>query len=67
MSDPPTSASTFLDDPPEFHEKLLDDGDRPYWSPDGSRIALVEKNLGDVCEIDLESREVKNLTRDNGA
>lgn len=57
---------TFLDDPPPFHEKLLDYGERPYWSPDGSRIAFVEKNFGDVCEIDLDSREVRNLTRDNG-
>lgn len=57
---------TFLDDPPAFHEKLLDYGERPYWSPDGSRIAFVEKNFGDVCEIDFDSREVRNLTRDNG-
>lgn len=57
---------TFLDDPPAFHEKLLDYGERPYWSPDGNRIAFVEKNFGDVCEIDLDSREVRNLTRDNG-
>jgi hypothetical protein len=56
----------FLDDPPEHHEKLLDYGERPYWSPDGTRIVFVEKNFGDICEIDLRSRNVRNLTRDNG-
>lgn len=60
------SNKTFLDNPPEFHEKLLDYGERPYWSPDGQRIAFVEKNFGDVCEMDFASREVRNLTRDNG-
>lgn len=64
---PDVSASmTFLDNPPEFHEKLLDYGERPYWSPDGKRIAFVDKNFGDICEIDFESREVRHLTRDNG-
>lgn len=58
--------NTFLDDAPEFHEKLLGYGERPYWSPDGRRIAFVEKNFGDICEIDLETRQVKHLTRDNG-
>ena len=61
-----SSEEDFLGDPPEFHEKLLDYGERPYWSPDGSRIAFIEKNFGDVCEIDFASREVRNLTRDNG-
>ena len=53
-----------LDDPPPFHHKLLDYGERPYWSPDGRRIAFIERNYGDVCEIDFETREVRNLTRD---
>lgn len=56
----------FLNNPPEFHEKLLDYGERPYWSPDGSRIAFIDNSFGDVCEIDLKSRQVRNLTRDNG-
>ena len=55
-----------LDDPPVFHEKLLDYGERPYWSPDGKRIAFIESNYGDVCEIDLQTRKVKNLTKDLG-
>ena len=48
-----------LDNPPEFHYKLTDFGERPYWSPDGKRIAFVESNYGDICEIDMETRVVK--------
>lgn len=55
-----------LDNPPPFHEKLLDYGERPYWTPDGKRIAFVESNYGDICEIDLETRKVRNLTKDLG-
>lgn len=55
-----------LNDPPEFHYKLLEYGERPYWSPDGKRIAFIESNYGDVCEIDLETGQVRNLTRDLG-
>ena len=53
-----------LNDPPEFHYKLLPYGERPYWSPDGKRIAFIESNYGDVCEINIETREVRNLTKD---
>ncbi len=55
-----------LDNPPPFHQKLLDFGERPYWSPDGKRIAFVESNYGDICEIDMETREVRNLTKNLG-
>lgn len=55
-----------LNDPPEFHYKLLPYGERPYWSPDGKRIAFIESNYGDVCEINIETREVRNLTKDLG-
>jgi hypothetical protein len=56
----------FLDNLPEFHTKLLDYGERPYWSPDGKRIAFVASNYGDIAEIDVETREVRNLTKDLG-
>jgi len=62
----PFNGPHVLDSPPEFHEKLLDYGERPYWSPDGKRIAFIENNYGDVCEIDLETRKVRNLTKDFG-
>ncbi|MCI2418399.1 hypothetical protein MOQ72_13255 [Saccharopolyspora sp. K220] len=67
MTKPSADQRGFLDEPPEFHEKLLDYGERPYWSPDGRRIAFIDKNFGDVCELDLASRQVRNLTKDNGA
>lgn len=51
-----------LDDPPPFHEKLTDYGARPYWSPDGKRVAFVDKAYGDVHEIDLATRQIRNLT-----
>jgi hypothetical protein len=66
MPNPPIEGPHVLYDPPEFHQKLLDYGERPYWSPDGKRIAFVESNYGDICEIDIETREVRNLTRDLG-
>lgn len=55
-----------LDNPPPFHEKLCAYGERPYWSPDGKRIAFIEKNYGDVCEMDFATREVRNLTKNLG-
>ncbi|GAA5032575.1 PD40 domain-containing protein [Actinopolymorpha pittospori] len=55
-----------LDDPPPFHRKLLDYGERPYWSADGTRIAFIETNYGDACELDVETGKVRNLTRDLG-
>jgi hypothetical protein len=58
--------TSFFDNLPEFHYKLLDYGERPYWSPDGKKIAFVESNYGDICEIDFETREVRNLTKNLG-
>lgn len=62
----PKQAEHVLDNPPPFHTKLLDYGERPYWSPDGKRIAFIERNYGDVCEMDFETREVRNLTKNLG-
>lgn len=55
-----------LDDPPPFHIKLLDWGERPVWHPDGTKLAFVETSFGDICEIDLISRQVTHLTRGKG-
>ncbi|MDQ3700194.1 MAG: hypothetical protein M3442_04645 [Chloroflexota bacterium] len=63
--DPPGTPHP-LHDPPPWHQKLTDFGERPSWSPDGRRIAFIEKNYGDVCEIDLETRALRHLTRDLG-
>ena len=60
--DPPNP----LDDPPPFHSKLTDHGERPSWSPDGSKIAFIGSNYGDVMEMDVATREVRNVTGDLG-
>lgn len=59
-------ANAFLDNPPDFHSKLLDYGCRPYWSPDGKRIAFVDKAFGDVSEMDFKTREVRQLAHNLG-
>ncbi|MBW3609205.1 MAG: hypothetical protein KY463_12775, partial [Actinobacteria bacterium] len=41
-------------------------GERPYWSPDGTRIAFIETNYGDACELDFATRTVRNLTKGLG-
>lgn len=56
-----------LDDPPPLHSKLLEYGERPYWSADGSRIAFIETNYGDACELDVATGEVRNLTAGLGS
>ena len=44
------------------YERLTSFGERPSWSPDGKRIAFMEKSFGDAYEIDLESRRIRLLT-----
>lgn len=43
-------------------EMLTAFGGRPAISPDGRRVAFVGKTYGDAFEIDLETREIRNLT-----
>ncbi|MES2183181.1 MAG: hypothetical protein V4505_01420 [Pseudomonadota bacterium] len=62
----PFTGPHVLDKPPPFHELLCRYGERPYWSPDGQRIAFIENNYGDVCEMDFRTREVRNLTKGLG-
>ena len=44
------------------YERLTSFGERPSWSPDGRRIAFMEKSFGDAFEIDLDTRKVRLLT-----
>ena len=66
MPNPDLDMPHVLDDPPPFHDKLLEYGERPYWTRDGSRIAFIASNYGDACEIDLKSRQVRDLTKGQG-
>ncbi len=63
MANPNLDVPHVLDDPPPYHKKLLEYGERPYWSRDGSRIAFVESNYGDICEIDPANGQVRHLTK----
>jgi dipeptidyl aminopeptidase/acylaminoacyl peptidase len=37
-------------------------GERAAWSPDGKRIAFMEKSFGDVFEVDLATKAIRLLT-----
>ena len=43
-------------------KRLTDFGERPVWSPDGKKLAFVEKEFGDIYEYDLESGETECIT-----
>ncbi|MEM7128961.1 MAG: hypothetical protein AAF702_21695 [Chloroflexota bacterium] len=66
MPNPALDIPHVLDDPPSYHKKLLEYGERPYWTLDGSRVAFIESNYGDVCEIEVESGQIRHLTRGLG-
>ncbi|MEZ4905343.1 MAG: DUF1593 domain-containing protein [Spirosomataceae bacterium] len=42
--------------------RLTDFGERAAFSPDGKKVAFMNKTFGDVYEIDLQTREIKPLT-----
>jgi len=37
-------------------------GERPTFSPDGKRVAFVDKQFGNAFEIDIATRRIRNLT-----
>ncbi|MEN3338760.1 MAG: hypothetical protein V7647_2436 [Acidobacteriota bacterium] len=37
-------------------------GERASWSPDGTRIAFMEKSFGDAYEVDVATRTIRLLT-----
>lgn len=42
--------------------RLTHFGERASWSPDGRRIAFMEKSFGDAYEVDVASRAIRLLT-----
>ena len=47
---------------PRGFTQLTAFGERPAWSPDGTRIAFIGKGGGDAYEIDVRTRLVRHLT-----
>jgi hypothetical protein len=47
---------------PPHITQLLDHGSRPDWSPNGRRLLFLDDVVGDVFELDLDSRIVRALT-----
>jgi predicted dehydrogenase len=37
-------------------------GERASWSPDGKRVAFMEKSFGDAFEVDISTRTIRLLT-----
>jgi len=42
--------------------RLVEFGERPVWSPDGNKIAFMEKEFGEAYEYDFAGGQVKCLT-----
>jgi Tol biopolymer transport system component len=47
--------------PPNI-QRVTHFGERASWSPDGKRIAFMEKSFGDAFEVDLASKAIRLLT-----
>ena len=47
---------------PDYMTRLTDFGERAAWSPDGMKIAFLNRTYGDVYEIDLQSRAIRPIT-----
>jgi hypothetical protein len=62
---PPPPVNTGLDpetDPPANIRRLTATGERAAWSPDGKKIAYIDKSFGDAWEIDVATGQSRKLT-----
>ena len=60
-NEPPRSGSPADSLPPHISQ-LLDRGLRPDWSQDGRRLLFLDRLVGDVFEVGLETHAVRKLT-----
>lgn len=59
---PKDSALSPADHLPRHIRRVTAFGERADWSHDGQRILFLSKTFGDAMEIDLRTREIRNLT-----
>jgi hypothetical protein len=62
MADAPASDDSPADHLPPYITQLTAFGERPDWSLDCKRLIFLSKTYGDVFEIDLATRAIRNLT-----
>ncbi|WCT74148.1 hypothetical protein PQ455_02640 [Sphingomonas naphthae] len=58
----PEQAGSPIDHLPANGKVLTSFGERPQFSPDGTRIAFIGKSYGDAFEYDLHTGKTRNLT-----
>lgn len=52
-----------VDQLPPYIERLTHFGERADWSLDGTKILFLSKTFGDAMELDIATRQVRNLTQ----
>lgn len=57
-----SNGSTPFDNLPDNIDRLTYFGERPSFSPDGSKIAFMSKSYGDAFQFDLETEQITLLT-----
>lgn len=58
----PSKAANPLDNLPARTRVLTSFGERAVFSPDGTKVAFIERAYGDAFEIDLKTGRMRNLT-----